>query len=51
MVVDGFDVYPEHRGHDGIGTGAITDVPRGNVWRLVTAAEAPTARATGEARP
>ncbi|WP_280216696.1 helix-turn-helix domain-containing protein [Nocardia neocaledoniensis] len=40
----GFDVDPEHRGHDGIGTGAITDVPRGNVWRLVTTAPESGAR-------
>lgn len=31
----GFDVDPEHRGHPDIGSGAITEVPRGNRWRLV----------------
>lgn len=42
--VVGFDVDPDRRGHDAIGTGAITDVPRGNVWRLVTAESASGAR-------
>ncbi|MFI8977442.1 hypothetical protein ACIGO9_31500 [Nocardia asteroides] len=31
----GFEVNPELRGHDAIGTGAITDVPGGDIWRLV----------------
>ncbi|WP_040793401.1 hypothetical protein [Nocardia paucivorans] len=37
----GFEVDPELRGHDEIGTGAIIDIPRGNVWRLVAEGTAP----------
>ncbi|MGY1944449.1 hypothetical protein [Nocardia asiatica] len=31
----GFDVDPDRRGHPEIGSGAITDVRPGNIWRLV----------------
>ncbi|MFD4406749.1 hypothetical protein ACFWPH_28700 [Nocardia sp. NPDC058499] len=37
----GFDIDPDLRGHDEIGTGAIIDIPRGNVWRLMTEGTAP----------